>query len=63
MKANWEEILKDRLQLYVVNADFDLAYNGSTIVAVTVTISSVLFGSMAGYAFAKLRFAGRELRA
>ena len=32
----------------------------STIVAGIVTISSVLFGSMAGYAFAKLRFKGRE---
>ena len=36
------------------------AFLSSTIVAVTVTLSSVLFGSMAGYAFAKLRFRGRE---
>jgi len=36
------------------------AFLSSAIVAITVTISSVLFGSMAGYAFAKLRFGGRE---
>lgn len=36
------------------------AFLSSTIVAVAVTIFSVLFGSMAGYAFAKLRFRGRE---
>lgn len=32
----------------------------SSIVAILVTVFSVLFGSMAGYAFAKLRFGGRE---
>jgi multiple sugar transport system permease protein len=36
------------------------AFLSSAIVAVVVTIGSVLFGSMAGYAFAKLRFGGRE---
>jgi multiple sugar transport system permease protein len=36
------------------------AFLSSTIVAATVTVFSVLFGSMAGYAFAKLRFGGRE---
>jgi len=36
------------------------AFLSSAIVASLVTISSVLFGSMAGYAFAKLRFGGRE---
>jgi multiple sugar transport system permease protein len=36
------------------------AFLSSTIVATMVTVSSVLFGSMAGYAFAKLRFGGRE---
>jgi len=36
------------------------AFLSSAIVASIVTISSVLFGSMAGYAFAKLRFGGRE---
>lgn len=37
---------------YVVN---------STIVAVFVTLGSLLFNSMAGYAFAKYRFPGREV--
>ncbi|MGA8809110.1 MAG: carbohydrate ABC transporter permease [Thermoanaerobaculia bacterium] len=36
------------------------AFLSSAIVASIVTVSSVLFGSMAGYAFAKLRFGGRE---
>jgi multiple sugar transport system permease protein len=36
------------------------AFLSSAIVATMVTVSSVLFGSMAGYAFAKLRFGGRE---
>jgi len=36
------------------------AFLSSAIVAATVTVCSVLFGSMAGYAFAKLRFGGRE---
>jgi len=36
------------------------AFLSSSIVAILVTGFSVLFGSMAGYAFAKLRFGGRE---
>ena len=32
----------------------------STLVATTTTLISLLFNSMAGYAFAKLRFAGRD---
>jgi multiple sugar transport system permease protein len=33
----------------------------SAIVAVSVTLSNVILGSMAGYAFSRLRFPGREL--
>jgi multiple sugar transport system permease protein len=33
----------------------------STIIATAVTLSNVALGSMAGYAFARLRFPGREL--
>lgn len=36
------------------------AFLSSTIIAVAVTLISLLFNSMAGYAFAKLRFRGRE---
>ena len=36
------------------------AFLSSAIIAVAVTIFSVFFGSMAGYAFAKLRFGGRQ---
>jgi multiple sugar transport system permease protein len=32
----------------------------STIISVSVTVSNVVLGSMAGYAFARLRFPGRE---
>jgi multiple sugar transport system permease protein len=43
-----------------VRLNIGRAFLSSAIVAVVVTVGSVLFGSMAGYAFAKLRFAGRE---
>ncbi|HYM61786.1 MAG TPA: carbohydrate ABC transporter permease [Thermoanaerobaculia bacterium] len=44
----------------LVRLDLGRAFFSSAVVAVTVTIFSVLFSSMAGYAFAKLRFRGRE---
>ena len=43
-----------------VRLNIGRAFLSSAIVAVTVTVFSVLFGSMAGYAFAKLRFGGRQ---
>jgi multiple sugar transport system permease protein len=43
-----------------VRLNIGRAFLSSTIVAATVTVCSVLFGSMAGYTFAKLRFRGRE---
>jgi len=33
----------------------------SAIIAIAVTITNLIFGSMAGYAFARLRFRGREI--
>ena len=50
--ANYRELFT-RLDVgrYLVN---------STLVATAVTVLSLLFNAMAGYAFAKLRFAGRE---
>lgn len=36
------------------------SFLNSTIVSVSITVLSVLFNSMAGYAFAKLRFRGRD---
>jgi len=36
------------------------AFFSSTVIAVLTTLFSLLFNSMAGYAFAKLRFGGRE---
>jgi multiple sugar transport system permease protein len=35
-------------------------FMSSTIIAATVTVTNVVLGSMAGYAFARLRFPGRE---
>ena len=35
-------------------------FRNSLVLALTVTAGSLLFNSMAGYAFAKLRFAGRD---
>jgi multiple sugar transport system permease protein len=46
-------------QLFV-RLNIGRAFMSSAIVASAVTFFSVLFGSMAGYAFAKLRFGGRE---
>jgi len=36
-------------------------FMNSTIIAVAVTLTNVVLGSIAGYAFARLRFPGREL--
>ncbi len=41
-------------------APFLRFFLNSTIVSVTATLSALIFGSMAGYAFAKLRFPGRN---
>ena len=43
-----------------VRLNIGRAFLSSAIVTIAVTFFSVLFGSMAGYAFAKLRFGGRE---
>lgn len=50
--ANYHELF-DRLAI-------GRAFMNSMIVAVISTLCSLLFNSMAGYAFAKLRFAGRD---
>ncbi|MEU8637406.1 carbohydrate ABC transporter permease [Amycolatopsis sp. NPDC048633] len=42
-------------------SDFALALGNSIIVAGTITVSVVLFSTLAGFAFAKLRFRGRTL--
>jgi multiple sugar transport system permease protein len=43
-----------------VRLNIGRAFFSSTVIASIVTIGSVLFSSMAGYAFAKLRFPGRQ---
>ncbi|BDZ45460.1 carbohydrate ABC transporter permease [Naasia aerilata] len=44
----------------VTTVPFWLALGNSVIVSVVITASVVLFSTLAGYAFAKLRFRGRE---
>lgn len=43
-----------------VRLDLGRAFFSSAVIALAVTFLSVLFSSMSGYAFAKLRFPGRE---
>lgn len=43
-----------------VRLDLGRAFFSSAVIALVVTFLSVLFSSMSGYAFAKLRFPGRE---
>ncbi|WP_410793262.1 carbohydrate ABC transporter permease [Kribbella sp. C-35] len=51
--GNFEQLLsKQNFALYFVN---------STLVAVSCVVGNLLFSSMAGYAFAKLEFAGKRL--
>jgi len=50
----------DQYRQLFIRLNLGRAFFSSAFVAIVVTISSVLFGSMAGYAFAKLRFPGRD---
>jgi multiple sugar transport system permease protein len=50
----------DQYRQLFTHLDIGRAFFSSTVVAVTVTVGSVLFSAMAGYAFAKLRFPGRD---
>jgi len=50
----------DQYRQLFVRLNLGRAFLSSAIIASIVTVGSVLFGSMAGYAFAKLRFPGRE---
>jgi multiple sugar transport system permease protein len=51
--------LEQYRQLFV-RLNLGRAFLSSTVIAGAVTLVSLLFNSMAGYAFAKLRFGGRE---
>jgi len=50
----------DQYRQLFLRLNLGRAFFSSAFIATIVTISSVLFGSMAGYAFAKLRFGGRD---
>jgi cellobiose transport system permease protein len=45
----------------VTNVNMGLALVNSTIVSASVALGTVLFGTLAGFAFAKLRFRGRNI--
>ena len=51
--------LNEYRQLFV-RLSVGRAFLSSTVIAALVTLFSLLFNSMAGYAFAKLRFVGRD---
>ena len=50
----------DQYRELFVRLNLGQAFLSSAIIAITVTLFSVLLCSMAGYAFAKLRFGGRD---
>jgi cellobiose transport system permease protein len=51
--ANWDRVINDP------DASFLIGLGNSFIVSTIVTVGVVLFGSLAGFAFAKLKFKGR----
>jgi len=53
--AGWEYALTK------LDPPLPVLFVNSAIIALTVTISNLVLGSIAGYAFARLRFPGREL--
>lgn len=50
----------DQYRQLFVRLNLGRAFLSSTIIAVVTTLVSLLFNSMAGYAFARLRFGGRD---
>lgn len=58
--ASEEEILEATDQLASASFDYVLALRNSIIIATLVTAGQVVFCSMAAYAFARLRFRGRD---
>ncbi|MCA2226052.1 carbohydrate ABC transporter permease [Nonomuraea aurantiaca] len=51
----------DNFELLLAKQNFGLYFFNSTLVAVTCVMGNLLFCSMAGYAFAKMEFAGKRL--
>jgi multiple sugar transport system permease protein len=50
----------DQYRALFVRLNIGRAFFSSTIIAIVTTLFSLLFNSMAGYAFARLRFRGRD---
>ena len=53
--AGWETAFND------LNPSLPRLFLNSAVIAAVVTVTNVVLGSMAGYAFARLRFPGREV--
>ncbi|GHJ15924.1 MULTISPECIES: carbohydrate ABC transporter permease [unclassified Micromonospora] len=55
-----DKLTLENYRLLLANPDFWPAVNNSLIVSVVVTVGGAYLATMAGYAFAKLRFRGRD---
>jgi len=53
--TGWQSAFND------LNPSLPRLFLNSAVIALAVTLSNVILGSMAGYAFARLRFPGREI--
>ncbi|MCZ7545633.1 MAG: carbohydrate ABC transporter permease [Anaerolineae bacterium] len=58
---NWERLSLDNYNALLVRFPLPRWVGNSLLVALARTAGAVFFGSLAGYAFAKLRFFGREV--
>jgi len=58
---NWPELTLDNYDALLNRFPMTRWFFNSLLVAIVRTAGAVFFGSLAGYAFAKLRFLGREL--
>ena len=55
------EITLDNYQVLFTKLDFPRYFMNSVVVALAVTVGNVVFGSMLGYALAKLEFPGKRV--
>lgn len=58
---NWPKLTLDNYTALLDRFPLERWFFNSLYVTVTRTVGAVFFGSLAGYAFAKLRFVGREV--
>lgn len=61
LKINFNHLTLDNYKMIISQFPFLRWFANSLIVAIAVTIGNILFNSMAGYALARINFAGRNL--